>query len=181
MLPLRPTNFWDETLKLLKLILSRKGFDSGSGGCPSPILPDGSMFSLPIPSGDRERFEDLQHGDLDIATVVTGITGGRISGRESVHLDRDLNFNAYRHRKDRAAWQQWRGMLGLAGIAQGHLERQGVGASDVFLFFGLYRRVEKTAQRWHFVRGTTEMHVLWDWATIDQKYRVADIGPNDLP
>ena len=25
------------------------------------------------------------------------------------------------------------------------------------------------------------MHVLWGWLQIDQKYRVADIGPNDLP
>ena len=33
-------------------------------------------------------------------------------------------------------------MLGQAGIAQGHLERQGVGAGDVFLFFGLYLRCE---------------------------------------
>ena len=89
-----------------------QGFDSGSGGCPSPIFPDGTMFSLPIPSRDREQFADLQHGDIDIASVVTGITNGRMNGLNLVHLDPDLNFDAYRHRKDRANWQQWRGMLG---------------------------------------------------------------------
>ena len=52
------------SLKPRKLILSRKGFDSGSGGCPSPIFPDGTVFSLPIPSGDEEAFVDLQHGDI---------------------------------------------------------------------------------------------------------------------
>ena len=57
-----------------------QGFDSGSGGCPSPIFPDGTMFSLPIPSGDEEAFEDLQHGDIDIASVVSGITNGRMGG-----------------------------------------------------------------------------------------------------
>jgi hypothetical protein len=31
------------------LILSRKGFDSGFGGRPSPVLPGGRMVSLPIP------------------------------------------------------------------------------------------------------------------------------------
>ena len=36
------------------------------------------MFSLPIPSYDEEAFEDLQHGDIDIASVVTGITDGRM-------------------------------------------------------------------------------------------------------
>jgi len=33
----------------MKVILSRKGFDSGYGGFPSPVLPDGTMLSLPIP------------------------------------------------------------------------------------------------------------------------------------
>ena len=171
----------DETLKPQKLILSRKGFDSGSGGCPSPIFPDGSMFSLPIPSRDREQFADLQHGDVDISNVVTGITHGRMRRREQVHLDPDLNFNTYRYRKDRAAWQQWRGMLGQAGIAQSHLNNQGVGSGDVFLFFGLYRRVEETTQGWHFVARSPALHVLWGWLQVGRKYRVADIGPNDLP
>ncbi|MGC9779576.1 MAG: hypothetical protein HZR80_10075 [Candidatus Heimdallarchaeota archaeon] len=34
----------------MKVILSRKGFDSSYGGHPSPILPDGTLISLPIPS-----------------------------------------------------------------------------------------------------------------------------------
>ena len=93
-------------MKPKKLILSRKGFDSGSGGCPSPIFPDGTMFSLPIPSGDGEAFEDLQHGDIDIGSVVNGITGGHMGGKNLIHLDPDLNFDAYRYRKERAEWQQ---------------------------------------------------------------------------
>ena len=31
------------------LFLSRKGLDSGTGECASPIFPDRSMLSLPIP------------------------------------------------------------------------------------------------------------------------------------
>ncbi|MBX2843646.1 MAG: hypothetical protein KTR26_17890 [Flammeovirgaceae bacterium] len=34
-----------------KIILSRKGFDSGMGGIASPILGD-KMYSLPIPEAD---------------------------------------------------------------------------------------------------------------------------------
>ncbi len=34
----------------MKVILSRKGFDSSYGGYPSPILPDNSLLSIPIPS-----------------------------------------------------------------------------------------------------------------------------------
>ncbi len=102
-------------MKPNKLTISRKGFDSGSGGCLSPIFSDGTMFSLPIPSWDQEAFEDLQHGDIDIASVVTGVTNGRMSGQNLIHVDPDLNFEAYRHRKERANWQHWRGMLGHAG------------------------------------------------------------------
>ena len=49
----------------MKVILSRKGFDSANGGIPSPILPDGTLLSLPIPSElDREiKFSDIYYGE----------------------------------------------------------------------------------------------------------------------
>ena len=44
----------------MKLVLSRKGFDSSSGGVPSPIFADGTMLSLPIPDdGSSLRYEHL--------------------------------------------------------------------------------------------------------------------------
>lgn len=44
----------------MKVILSRKGFDSQYGGMPSPILPDGTLLSLPIPSKeDTTKYTDL--------------------------------------------------------------------------------------------------------------------------
>ena len=48
----------------MKVILSRKGFDSVYGGYPSPILPGGEMVSLPIPLEDSIRYSDLKIGDL---------------------------------------------------------------------------------------------------------------------
>ncbi|MHA1435339.1 MAG: hypothetical protein ACTSO7_15970 [Candidatus Heimdallarchaeota archaeon] len=39
----------------MKVILSRKGFDSANGGYPSPILPDGTLLSIPIPSMKYSR------------------------------------------------------------------------------------------------------------------------------
>ena len=71
-------------------------------------------------------------------------------------------------------------MLGQAGIPQSHLNKQGVGSGDVFLFFGLYRHVEETTQGWRFVRGSPELHVLYGWLQVDEKYLVADIGSNEL-
>ena len=48
----------------MKVILSRKGFDSEFGGYPSPILPNGQMISLPIPDQNEElRYSDVMAGD----------------------------------------------------------------------------------------------------------------------
>lgn len=44
----------------MKIILSRKGFDSSNGGQPNPIMPDGTLLSLPIPDPDgNNEFSDL--------------------------------------------------------------------------------------------------------------------------
>ena len=44
----------------MKAILSRKGMDSGTGKMPNPILPDGTLLSLPIPdSASLTGYGDL--------------------------------------------------------------------------------------------------------------------------
>ena len=45
----------------MKLILSRKGFDSSFADMPSPILPDGTLLSIPIPSDDKISYEELNY------------------------------------------------------------------------------------------------------------------------
>ena len=72
-------------------------------------------------------------------------------------------------------------MLGQAGIAQSHLAiSRALAAAMSSCIFGLYRRVGETAEGWRFVRGAPELHLLWGWLQVDEMYRVADIGPNDL-
>ena len=43
------------------MILSRKGFDSKNGGIASPILPDGTLLSLPIPQENGREYEELRY------------------------------------------------------------------------------------------------------------------------
>ena len=86
----------------MKLILSRKGFDSQSGGCPSPIFPDGTLYSLPIPDDQSDptskiTYKDLWHGDTNIGEMVADLTGNRIGSKVRAHLDPDINHVAYRH------------------------------------------------------------------------------------
>ena len=91
----------------MKLILSRKGFDSAAGGCASPLI-DGRPVSLPIPTRmpTPTRYRDLAG---EIAGLVTDLTKGRITADHPCHLDPDLDPGAL----PRAPG--WRGRIRHAG------------------------------------------------------------------
>jgi len=104
----------------MKVVLSRKGFDSASGGVPSPIV-NGRPISIPIPA--RERSETT-YGDLGVGAVVERITGGQFTATSPCHDD--------------PMFEAGRCAFGQTGAAQGHLANNGIGVGDVFLFFGLF-------------------------------------------
>ena len=75
----------------MRIILSRKGFDSSSGGCSSPIFPDGSMISLPIPDKRSPiRYRDLTWRERNLGDVVAKLTHGKQRNEYRAHLDPDL-------------------------------------------------------------------------------------------
>jgi hypothetical protein len=46
----------------MRIILSRKGFDSEFGKVSSPILPDNTLLSLPIPQvNDTLKFDEIYY------------------------------------------------------------------------------------------------------------------------
>lgn len=147
----------------MRLILSRKGFDSSSGGCPNPVFPDGTAVSLPIP--DRQspiRYSQVRHRGRSIGTLVRDLTRGKLSSRHGAHLDPDLIRDAYPRDEG------WRPVLGQHGQAQSHLMGQGVCTGDLFLFFALFRYVEWHQGRWRFVPGSRSFHALWGWLQVGQ-------------
>lgn len=140
------------------MILSRKGFDSDAGKCPNPIFDDGSMIALPIPdSTNRVRYADLKWRGRNLGEVVEKLNGSEASANSSAHLDPDLRPALVQRQCG------WRPIFGQTGKAQGHLRNQKVGRGDLFVFFGLFRRVDSRL-RWTGPR----MHVLWGWMQIDQ-------------
>ena len=145
----------------MRVILSRKGFDSKYGGVPSPILPDGRMISLPIPDKDAPiTYGAIQRDGINIGDLAADLTGGRIPPAYRAHLDPDLDAAAA------ARPNGWRPIFGQSGAALGHLRKEGVMAGDLFLFFGWFRPVERVADRWRFVRGTKSVHALWGWMKV---------------
>ena len=86
----------------VRVVLSRKGFDSSSGGYPSPILPDGTLLSLPIPekhylrepktkeeklrwkTWDKKKFHPLVYSDLSLPSSV-----------KEYFKEKELSFTTY--------------------------------------------------------------------------------------
>jgi hypothetical protein len=152
-----------------RLVLSRKGFDSGYGGMPSPILPDGTLVPLPIPSrADRFALRDLPYVDEDAGQLIADLSRGKHSLDTRIHLDPDL---------DRAEGQRlpgWRPALGQTGTSQSHLAAQGVGAGDVFLFFGWFRQAERRDGKWCYAARAPHLHVLFGWLEVESCHPIVE-------
>ncbi len=157
----------------MKIILSRKGFDSSSGGVPSPIFPDCMMMSLPIP----DRLSGIAYKDvagnhwLSMGEAVSQLAG--IPPTHRAHLDPDLAPRSLPRQKG------WRPIFGQVDAAEGHLRRQGIGSGDIFLFFGLFREVEKASSGWQFVRGSKPVHSLFGWLQIAERVPVSTWPTSD--
>src|SRR5271163_144538 len=152
----------------MKLILSRKGFDSANGGCPSPILDD-QLCLLPIPdAGSPTAYEKISFNGSSIAQIVEDLTRGRVRGGDGAHLDPDLRRDAI----PRA--ERWRPIFGQAAATQGHLHRCKIKQGDLFLFFGCFRRAEQVGGMFRFVRHAPRLHVIFGWLQIGRVMPVTD-------
>jgi hypothetical protein len=153
---------------VMKIILSRKGFDSSAGKKPSPIFPDGTMVSLPIPDKTSPiAYKDIAgNASASVGELVQDLAGRPPTHR--AHLDPDLSA----HSIPRA--DGWRPLFGQEGDAESHLENQGVGPGDIFLFFGLFREVEKSGDGWRYVRGSRPMHVIFGWLQAAKRVAVSN-------
>ena len=147
----------------MKVVISRKGFDSSAGWMPSPILEDGRLVPLPIPSkSDNVRMDEVDVAVDDLDGMLRDLSGRKhpLTGSTRVHLDPLLVPPPH-------AEAGWRPSLGQTGSAASHLEKQGVGRGDLFLFFGWFRRVEQTVSGWAWLRGAPDIHVLFGWLEVD--------------
>lgn len=148
----------------MKVIISWKGFDKANGGVPSPIFPDGTALSLPIPyRGSPTRFNDVRWRDTSLGSIVKDLTKGGVTGRQRCHLDPDLYADAL------PRLPGWRPAFGQAENAQSHLQNQGVGPGDLFLFFGWFRCVEReNGSTWRYVPNARNVHRLFGWLQVSE-------------
>lgn len=137
----------------MRIVFSRKGFDSGSGGAPSPIV-DGVPVSLPIPAGRGASV--TSYADIGLGDLVEAATRGRMSGADLCHHDPMFSGGEC--------------LFGQCGAAQTHLVNRGVGVGDVFVFFGLFRE-EATGEPHHRIFGWMEIEQIVDLMACDADER----------
>jgi len=160
----------------MKIILSRKGFDSGYGGYPSPILPDDRLVSLPIPSDDNIHYSELMiDSNLTYYDVMSDLRQNikvkndkkkwerkPLKENTTCHLDPDIYRNAIERPKD------WKPIFGQVDAAQTHLKNKGVEEGDIFLFFGTFKKTEYKGECLTFIREEPEIHIIFGYLQIEE-------------
>lgn len=155
----------------MKVILSRKGFDSENGNSPSPILPDGTMFSIPIPSSNGPvTYSEITSNGANLGSIVESITSGKITGSMHAHLDPDLERNSL----PRAPG--WMPAFGQVNSALSHLDKQGITIGDLFLFFGWFRGAEELDNKTIKIsESANNIHAIFGWLQVGE---IIDVGNN---
>jgi len=157
----------------MKIILSRKGFDSSTGGFASPIMPDERLLSLPIPiTKEKEKgipYSKLRFSGQSLSEIIRQLSKGNFSNKIA-HLDPDLNRDSYEPRE-----QGWKQVFGQIGPAQGHLTKQLVDNGDLFLFFGWFRRTRYENNQLRYLQPRKcgkDLHVIFGWLQVGEILKV---------
>lgn len=157
--------------KCMKIILSRKGFDSAAGGYPSPILLDGTLLSLPIPDDTTDiSYNDLALNEKSYYDIMNELKPGYLrleknrlnfNKATTCHLDPDLYYDTYERKEG------WKGIFGQIGATQSHLMNQKIEIGDIFLFFGWFRKtLEKDGKLVFDPEESDGKHIIYGYLQI---------------
>ena len=134
----------------MQCVFSRKGFDTSSGGGPSPII-SGRPVSLPIPSSGPP---ETTYEDLGLGVQANRASKGKIGRNNGCHHDPMFLSCG-------------EALLGQCGAAQTHLANQGVAVGDVFLFFGLFKAEQEKPH--HRIFGYLRVETIIDLRRADDR------------
>lgn len=145
----------------MKIILSRKGFDSSYGGCASPILEDGTLISMPIPESSSLKFSDIKYNNLTYAEIWKQLNPKAYKEDACCHLDPDIRSGLRINEVS-----DWVPAFGQIGAAQSHLENNGVTKGDIFLFFGWFKHTEVKGGVLKYRKGARDLQVIYGYLQI---------------
>jgi hypothetical protein len=169
----------------MKIILSRKGFDSENGGIASPIMEDRRLLSLPIPVTKKQdekgekgiSYEKLMFNHQPISTIIDELSKWKFNTDLQAHLDPDIVRDRIKTRPP-----NWKEAFGQVGIAQSHLKNKKVGIDDLFLFFGRFQHIKKDGDRLCYNKSSKEdndLHVIFGWLQVGDIHIVGEKQPDE--
>ena len=162
--------------KKMKIILSRKGFDSTAGGYPSPII-DNKLISIPIPDeNEKIKYSDLYFEDKSYFEILQQLIRNnlvlnnkriKLDLQTKCHLDPDINKDCLKDREEK--WKRMFGQVdGAQTILEGNNRREGVHVGDLFLFFGWFKNTRKTAETKRLMYCGNDKHIMWGYFEIGE-------------
>jgi len=151
----------------MKIILSRKGFDSKYGGVPSPIMPDGTLLSLPIPNvGDDKKanieYKNLQFEDTNYAQIIAALR----KEKKDKFLYEKCHLTPFLRKELLPRSEKWQQGYRQSEQSLSHLLNQKVEKDDLFLFFGWFRDVEKIDGKYQYVRNSKGRHIIFGYLQV---------------
>ena len=158
----------------MKLILSRKGFDTSSGGRPSIIDEDDNLISIPIPDYlDEVRYTELHNGDFvkRIEQVYDNAFGDvkpmpdrQFLGQMNLsYCHPDPNITNYFGNED------FLGSLGLNTRPWGLDKNEIVEKDDIFLFFGCFKKLKE--DKVHYA--------IWGYLQVDEVLSINELNDEE--
>lgn len=139
----------------MKVILSRKGFDSANGGYASPII-NGCPLSLPIPDNNETiKYSELTYKNgLSYLNIMKQLNIRGYNENSTCHYDPDFNLGA----------------IGQINQAQSHLNNNKVDIGDLFLFFGWFKETTNIEGKIVFKNNAkypNGFHLIFGYLEID--------------
>ncbi len=155
----------------MKIVFSRKGFDSEYGGIPSVIWPETKeMLSFPIPVTSEEEDGYLAEKmsfkghPLDILLSSLKYKSARVG--QKFHFDPMI--------QSLLPEKLSIGAFGQSGAALGHLTKEKITEGDIFLFFGTFCECYWEAKELRRFKLMNSFHAIWGFLKVDCHI---DIGP----
>jgi hypothetical protein len=162
---------------MYKFSLSRKGFDSSSGGIPSPII-NGKYLPLPIPeAGSGCFYKDLYYMPLkkDLLSILFELGARQFS---ECHMDPNLRPSLYGLKEN----EGWLPAFGQDSAALSHLVKgKQFGQNSVFIFFGQFRETETDRKgKLRFTPGTKPFHAIYGFMEVGDRYATENTLPKSV-
>ena len=160
----------------MKVILSRKGFDSTFGKGASPILPDGRLLSIPIPEIEKNYgigYDKLKFTGNKTYLDLMKELNLRIPQSKKCHLDPDL-ISSVKKRKP-----GWKAVFGQSGSAESHLRNQNVQKGDFFLFFGSFKQTYFRDNKLNFEKDY-ERHIIFGYLQIAEIIQLDNLSSENI-